>query len=249
MDFLDALAQTAVGVIGLALLNRYAGGEDWPHALVFASLFMVCFWLGQFAAERLPRRASTRQRGRGSMTVQDQLALLRRGTAEIISEEELGGEAAARRADRPAAAGQAGHRPDRAGHPPRVRRGPSEAAAVPGPGARGDRHHRRLHRDDRRPDRQDGDPAAAHRRGSAPERPHLREQYSKILDPERTRVVFNSQWLGPDELRGRGQAHFRMPRSPRSWSGTTSPSGTPSTARSPSTSSCTPSARRTTRCT
>jgi hypothetical protein len=63
LDFLDALAQTAVGVVGLALLNRFAGGEAWLPALVFASLFMACFWLGQLAAEHLPRRI---RRGSGA---------------------------------------------------------------------------------------------------------------------------------------------------------------------------------------
>jgi hypothetical protein len=52
LDFLDALVQTAVGVTGLALLNRFAGQEDWYRSLLFASLFMVCFWLGQFIARR-----------------------------------------------------------------------------------------------------------------------------------------------------------------------------------------------------
>ena len=59
MDFLDALAQTVVGVAGLAALNRYSGGEDWTRAWRFGSIFMFCFWLGRFAAERLSRRRRT----------------------------------------------------------------------------------------------------------------------------------------------------------------------------------------------
>ena len=55
MDFLDALAQTTVGVGGLAALNHYASGEAWPKALLFASIFMFCFWLGRYVADRLSR--------------------------------------------------------------------------------------------------------------------------------------------------------------------------------------------------
>jgi fucose permease len=52
VDFLDAMAQTAMGVGGLAALNHYASGESWPQALLFASIFMFCFWLGRFVADR-----------------------------------------------------------------------------------------------------------------------------------------------------------------------------------------------------
>jgi hypothetical protein len=58
VDFLDALAQTVVGVAGLAALNHYSGGEDWTRACMFGSIFMFCFWLGRFTAERVPRRRS-----------------------------------------------------------------------------------------------------------------------------------------------------------------------------------------------
>jgi hypothetical protein len=60
VDFLDALAQTAVGVVGLAALNHYDSGEGWARAWVFASLFMFCFWLGRYATE-----LATRCRRRG----------------------------------------------------------------------------------------------------------------------------------------------------------------------------------------
>jgi hypothetical protein len=56
VDFLDALAQTGVGIAGMVALNHYAGGESWSRSLLFASLFMFCFWLGRLATERLPRR-------------------------------------------------------------------------------------------------------------------------------------------------------------------------------------------------
>jgi len=56
VDFLDALAQTAVGVVGMAALNHYASGEDWTRAWLFASTFMFCFWLGRFLADQLSRR-------------------------------------------------------------------------------------------------------------------------------------------------------------------------------------------------
>ena len=62
VDFLDALAQTGVGIGGMAALNHYAGHESWPAALLYASLFMVCFWLGRFGAERLSRRGRRDQR-------------------------------------------------------------------------------------------------------------------------------------------------------------------------------------------
>jgi hypothetical protein len=55
VDFLDALAQTAVGVGGMAALNHYGGGEEWPQAWLFASIFMFCFWLGRFTADKLTR--------------------------------------------------------------------------------------------------------------------------------------------------------------------------------------------------
>jgi hypothetical protein len=56
LDFLDALAQTTVGVIGLAALNHFAGGEGWTRAWLFSSVFMFCFWLGRFLADQLSRR-------------------------------------------------------------------------------------------------------------------------------------------------------------------------------------------------
>jgi hypothetical protein len=56
VDFLDALAQTTVGVGGMAALNHYAGGENWPRAWLFASIFMFCFWLGRFVADQISRR-------------------------------------------------------------------------------------------------------------------------------------------------------------------------------------------------
>jgi hypothetical protein len=55
VDFLDALAQTVVGVAGLASLNHYASDHDWPKALLTASVFMVCYWLGRYSADRLSR--------------------------------------------------------------------------------------------------------------------------------------------------------------------------------------------------
>jgi hypothetical protein len=60
LDFLDALAQTAVGVAGLAALNHYGSHEEWPKAVLFASLFMFCFWLGQYAVTRFSRRRDPR---------------------------------------------------------------------------------------------------------------------------------------------------------------------------------------------
>lgn len=63
VDFLDALAQTIVGVVGLAALNHYAGHEEWTRSLVYSSIFMFCFWLGRYGAERLSRRG---RRGSGS---------------------------------------------------------------------------------------------------------------------------------------------------------------------------------------
>jgi hypothetical protein len=56
VDFLDALAQTGVGIAGMALLNHYGSHESWSRSLLFASLFMFCFWLARFATDRLPRR-------------------------------------------------------------------------------------------------------------------------------------------------------------------------------------------------
>jgi tyrosyl-tRNA synthetase len=130
------------------------------------------------------------------MNVQDQLALLRRGTAEILSEEDLAAKL---------------ERSCRSGEPLRVKLGIDPTAP--------DIHLgfavvlRKLRQF------QDlgheaiiiigdftamiGDPS-----GKSATRPQLseaevranartyEEQYSKILDPERTRVVFNSQWLG-----------------------------------------------------
>jgi tyrosyl-tRNA synthetase len=131
------------------------------------------------------------------MTVQEQLALLRRGTVEIISEEELGAKLT---------------RAEQSGQPLRVKLGIDPTSP--------DIHLgfavvlRKLRQF------QDlghevvlivgdftgliGDPT-----GKTVTRPQLsaeevrqnaatyEQQYSKILDPERTRVVFNSQWLGP----------------------------------------------------
>ena len=71
-----------------------------------------------------------------------------------------GPRAAARgRARGPPAAGEAGHRPDRAGHPPRPHGRAAEAARVPGPRPRRRADHRRLHRPRRRPERALGDAA------------------------------------------------------------------------------------------
>jgi tyrosyl-tRNA synthetase len=131
------------------------------------------------------------------MTVQEQLALLRRGTSEILSEEELAAKL---------------ERSQQTGQPLRVKLGIDPTAP--------DIHLgfavvlRKLRQF------QDlgheaiiiigdftatiGDPS-----GKTVTRPQLspeevrenartyEEQYRKILDPERTRVVFNSQWLGP----------------------------------------------------
>src|SRR2546425_2979964 len=130
------------------------------------------------------------------MTIQEQLAVLRRGTAEILSEEELAAKL---------------ERSYRTGQPLRVKLGIDPTAP--------DIHLgfavvlRKLRQF------QDlgheaiiiigdftamiGDPS-----GRSATRPQLseaevganartyEEQYRKILDPERTRVVFNSQWLG-----------------------------------------------------
>jgi tyrosyl-tRNA synthetase len=131
-----------------------------------------------------------------TMTVQDQLALIRRGTAEIISEEELGAKL---------------ERAQQTGQPLRVKLGIDPTSP--------DIHLgfavvlRKLRQF------QDlghdviviigdftamiGDPS-----GKTITRPQLsaeevrenartyEQQYSKILDPSRTQVVFNGQWLG-----------------------------------------------------
>jgi hypothetical protein len=65
VDFLDALAQSVVGVVGLAALNHYSGGDDWTRAWMFGSIFMFCFWLGRFSAERLSRRKRSRSGAAG----------------------------------------------------------------------------------------------------------------------------------------------------------------------------------------
>src|SRR5437867_3647943 len=134
------------------------------------------------------------------MTTQEQLALLRRGTSEILSEEEL--------------ASKLEHA-QRTGQPLRVKLGIDPTSP--------DIHLgfavvlRKLRQF------QDlgheaiiiigdftamiGDPS-----GKSATRPQLseaevganartyEEQYRKILDPERTRVLCNSQWLGPTSL-------------------------------------------------
>ncbi len=94
------------------------------------------------------------------------------------------------------AAREAGHRPDRARHPPRAHRGPAQAARVPGrrPHRRSDR--RRLHRARRRPERAVLDAARCSpgRRSTPTPRPS-RTQAFTVLDPDRTEVRRNGEWL------------------------------------------------------
>ena len=76
-------------------------------------------------------------------------------------------------------------RPLGAGHPPRPHRRPAQDAPLPGRRAPGRLRDRRLHRDDRRPLRQEDHPAAADARGDRGERRDLHE--AGLQDPRRAK--------------------------------------------------------------
>ena len=80
---------------------------------------------------------------------QDAFATLTRGAVDVVTADAL----KAKLARGPAAHGQGRLRSDRARHPPRPHRRDPEDAALPGPRAPRHLPDRRLHRDDRRPDR------------------------------------------------------------------------------------------------
>ena len=102
-----------------------------------------------------------------------------RGAEEILLEEELLSELRKRQA----AARQGRLRPHRAGPAPGPHRAAQQDAAVPGPRPPGDLPDRRLHRDDRRPDRQERHPQAAHAaRTSLANAQTYAEQVFKVLD-------------------------------------------------------------------
>ena len=106
--------------------------------------------------ERLPVAAAARIRpgmSKKFAPVDEQMEVLRRGAVDLVTEDELQAEARALARDRQAPDRQGRLRPDRPRHPPRAHRPAPQDAAVPGPRAPGHLRDRRLHRDDRRPDR------------------------------------------------------------------------------------------------
>ena len=90
------------------------------------------------------------------LPVQEQLAELRRGTAEILLESDL----EKKLGGRPAAAHQGRIRPHGARPAPRAHGADQQDGAVPAPRPRRDFPDRRLHRADRRPDRPQRDAPA-----------------------------------------------------------------------------------------
>ena len=151
------------------------------------------------------------------VSVQESLAIIKRGCEELIVEAGNGRQAR----DRPTAARQGRLRPDRARPAPGPHGADQQDAPVPGSRPSGDLPDRRLHRHDRRSDRQERDhgrrcPASR----SQTTRRTYKDQVFKILDPEKTEVAFNSTWFDrdgcsrPDPARrqAHGGAHARARR-------------------------------------
>ena len=110
------------------------------------------------------------------MTIDEQLAYLRKGMAEIIREEDLRERLiAAEKHGRPLRV-KAGFDPDRARSAPGPHRAAAQDEALSGPGPHGDLPDRRHDRDDRRSDRPQRDASAddARSRSSATPRPTRR---------------------------------------------------------------------------
>ena len=99
----------------------------------------------------------------------EQLAELRRGANEILTEADL---IRKLRRGRPMIV-KAGFDPDRARPAPGPHRAAEQDAPVPAVRARGGVPDRGLHRDDRRPHRPQHHPSAPHARGDPGQRPHL----------------------------------------------------------------------------
>ena len=69
-------------------------------------------------------------------------------------------------------------------------------ATISGTRTRSHLFDRRLYRNDRGSDGQVRNQEAPHERRGCRERKHLSVQIYKILDPEKTRIAFNSEWMG-----------------------------------------------------
>lgn len=90
---------------------------------------------------------------------------------------------------------EGGIRPDRPGPASRPYGNLDQASSVPGLRARCSVSNRRLYRSYRGPYRQDSDAAAALEEEVSSNAATYRDQVFKILDPNRTRVEFNSRWM------------------------------------------------------
>ena len=137
--------------------------------------------------------------------------------------------------------------PDRARPAPGPHRGAPEAARLPGSGSPGDHHHRRLHRDDRRPHRTLGDAPAAHVGGDPRERGDVQgaARQGPRHGAHRRCASTPSGWAS--SASSRSSARPRTSRWPASSSARTSRPATRRGVRSASTSSSTRSPRATTR--
>ena len=152
--------------------------------------------------------ACRRCKGRYAVkSVDEQLALIRRGVEQIVPRGRAAQEARAQRQDRQAAARQVRHRPHRHRRPPRPHRPAAQAAAVPGTGPPGGPHHRQLHRPGRRPQRPRSDarpPDAGAGRGQRPRLPASRSARSSTSP--RPRCTHNGDWFGKFTLPRRAGA-------------------------------------------
>ena len=106
-------------------------------------------------------------------------------------------QARTRRRDRPAARREGRLRSDRARPAPGPHRAHPEDEALPGSRPHRRVRGRRVHRAHRRSDRAIEDAAAADARRDCANAETYKTQIFKILDPAKTEVRFNSEWLEP----------------------------------------------------
>ena len=162
-------------------LDPRAPGEPFP-SMVFCCCCCSCSCLrlaltSGFPPQAAPERPFAKLPGRMTsaafLSVDEQWGEISRGAVDLVSEADLRRKLERSRVDGQAARGEGRLRPLVARPPPRPHRAAAQDAPLPASRPPGDLPDRRLHRDDRRPDRQEGDPAAALARAGARQRRDL----------------------------------------------------------------------------
>ena len=187
-----AVGGVVVGSIGARSTLWLAGGLSALAGVV--GLALLAAWRGR-VAERPSRRLYNRL-----PVSSDTVSLLARNAVHLLPEKRPRGEAEAR----PAAAREARHRRHLARHPHRPRDSAAADARVPGRRSHRRPDRRRLHDADRRPVRTVGRAARPRPRARSTATPRRYvDQAMLVLDPDRTELRYNGEWLGGPRLRRR----------------------------------------------